>query len=60
MRSSDSKDEIVEFLVGIHNEVYFELGVLPGTNLSITNIRNIFKRQPPQELQERLVRLPYY
>lgn len=58
MNNLDPRDEMIEFLVGVYNDVFFELGVAEGTQLNVTNIRNIFNCQPPQELQKRLMRLP--
>jgi len=46
------ESEIIEFLIGVYNDLYMESGQNEGTAPNIKNIQNVFKRKLPRGLEK--------
>ena len=50
--SLKDNSEIIEFLIGVYNDIYAESGQIKGTTPNIKNIQNVFERKVPAGLEK--------
>jgi len=50
--NEDQKKEIIEFLIGIYNDIYMESGQIEGTRPNIKHIVSILERKLPSSLKK--------